>query len=210
MTVVGGRSSRWQCRDNRVHGSHAPRYQACSGFSVIEVIVVVVLLTVIAGVMAPRLSAFMGRQVRADAQAAGDLLSVAARRDVLTSQQIAVEFDAKTSRLRLMTLRIDADGGGEWVEDSLAPPVRFNEAVLEAMSVDGVAMDPTAWRVEFPQGSRRPSLDLKLAAPKGSERWRVALPTGAAQAIVRSGEDPIAVVDGTIDLDDAGQGTSTW
>ena len=166
---------------------------------------VVVILVVLAGAIGPRLAAMGGREVRASALSVGDLVSVAARRDALTSQRVALEYDGERSRFVLMT--VDAASPGVWREDKLMPPLDLGDTRLEA-SVDGVGLDAKGWRVEFPQGSRRPALQILLSDAKNKEHWRVELPSSAAHAAVSAGNS-LGMSDQAVDLD-AGGGTSPW
>jgi hypothetical protein len=176
------------------------------------VIVVVVILVVLAAAIGPRLAAMGGREVRASALAVGDLVSVAARRDALTSQRVALEFDANTSRLVLMTMEGPGNGAppaaADWREDRLMPRVDLGGTKLEALA-DGVSLGAKGWRVEFPQGSRRPSLEFLLSDAKGKEHWRVDLPSSAAHAAVSPG-NALGMSDQSVDLDASGGGTTPW
>ena len=178
-------------------------------FTIIEVIVVAIILAVLAAAVAPRLVAMGGREVRASALAVGDLVSVAARRDTLTSQRVALEFDANNDSLVLMTMQAADDSGAvSWRPDKLMPGVVLGGTVMQA-SADGVALDAKGWRVEFPQGSRRPSLEIVLSDAKNKEHWRVNLPSIASHAAVSAGNAQGAS-DQSIDLDATGGGTSPW
>jgi prepilin-type N-terminal cleavage/methylation domain-containing protein len=187
-------------------GRHNPR----AAFTLIELIVVVVVLVVLAAAVAPRLAAMGGRETRASALAVGDVVSTAARRDALTSQRVAVSFDADRRRVALATLVADADGAvGQWREDRLIPAVDLGDTRLVDALADGVPLDSRGWRVEFPQGGRRPMLQLVLGDPNGKEFWRVELPSTAAHATVAPG-NALGMSDQSIDLDAIGQGTTPW
>jgi len=182
-------------------------------FTIVELIVVVVILAVLAAAIGPRLAAMGGREVRASAMEVGDLVSVAARRDALTSQRVAIEFEGDKSRLVLMTMDVAPSGGGspvaEWREDKLIPPVLLGNTKITDASTDGVALDARGWRVEFPQGGLRPALALILSDPKGKEHWRVELPSSAAHAAISPG-NALGMSDQAVDLDAGGGGTSPW
>jgi prepilin-type N-terminal cleavage/methylation domain-containing protein len=182
-------------------------------FTLIEVLVVVVILVVLAGALVPRLASMGGREVRASAVAVGDLVSVAARRDALTSQRVALQFDADSGSLALMTMQTSSRDTGapmtpEWHQDRLMPRVQLGDTIMQA-STDGVALDAKGWRVEFPQGGRRPALAIVLSDGAGKEHWRVDLPSIAAHAVVSSGNAQ-GMSDQTVDLDATGGGTAPW
>jgi hypothetical protein len=75
---------------------------------------------------------------------------------------------------------------------------------------DNVPLDLKHWRIEFPQGSRRPALELVLSDTGNKEHWRVQLPSGGAQAAVEPGDASRGMTDQSIDLDATGGGTSPW
>src|SRR5258706_8186962 len=106
----------------------------------VELIVVVVILVILAAAVGPRLAAMGGREVRASAMEVGDLISVAARRDALTSQRVAIEFEGDKSRLVLMTMDVAPSQGGsplaEWREDKLIPPVLLGSTKITDASTD--------------------------------------------------------------------------
>jgi prepilin-type N-terminal cleavage/methylation domain-containing protein len=183
-----------------------------TAFTIVEVIVVVVILVILAAAVGPRLAAMGGREVRASAMEVGELVSVAARRDALTSQRVAIEFEGDKGRLVLMTVDAAPAGGGavaQWREDRLIPPVMLGKTKIADALMDGVSLDARGWRVEFPQGGRRPALELILSDAKGKEHWRVELPSSAAQAAIAPG-NALGMSDQAIDLDASGGGTSPW
>ncbi|MFA6043993.1 MAG: type II secretion system protein, partial [Phycisphaerales bacterium] len=67
----------------------------------VELIVVVVMLGVLAGLVGPRLLGWTHRHTEAAALKLADLLSAASRRDTLSSQRVAVDYDAKRGTARM-------------------------------------------------------------------------------------------------------------
>ncbi len=49
----------------------------------------------------------------------------------------------------------------EWRQDKLMSRVQLGDTIMQA-TTDGVALDAKGWRVEFPQGGRRPALQILL------------------------------------------------
>ncbi|MCC6951521.1 MAG: prepilin-type N-terminal cleavage/methylation domain-containing protein [Phycisphaerales bacterium] len=187
-----------------------------SAFSMVEMVVVVVILGVLAMAVVPRMISTRGREVQASALRLADLLTIAARRDSLLSQRIAVEFDARDGRLRLVTLVVPEPESGAaavWKPDALAPAADIGNArVLEAWA-DGSSLDPRQWRVELPQNQMRPAIAMVLADAGGQNLWRVDLAPRATRAVVTAGQTPAREgVEGSefIDLDANGQGVTPW
>jgi type II secretory pathway pseudopilin PulG len=176
----------------------------------IEVIVVVVIIAVLAGVMVPRVVSSSGREARRSAEATAEVLSAAARRDSISSQRVAIDFDADLSTLRLVKLGTNARGEEAWVDDPLAPRAEMGSAVMTSASMDAVALDAASrFRVEFPVMGRRPDLTLVIEDSRRREVYRVVLSSSAVRArVIMPGQslDASAVVD----LDAMGKGEQAW
>lgn len=182
----------------------------------IEMVVVVVILGVLAMAVVPRMVSTRGREVQATAQRLADLLTIAARRDSLLSQRIAVEYDSRDGQLRLMRLLVpqpESGGPAVWQPDALAPAADIGNArVLEAW-MDGSSLDPKQWRVELPQNQMRPAIAMVLADAGGRNLWRVDLAPRATRAVVTAGQQVARDgVEGSefVDLDAGGQGVTPW
>lgn len=184
----------------------------------IEVIVVVVILGVLMLAVVPRLRSGRDREVEAAAERVADLLSAAARRDALTSQRLALEYDKKTGVIRLMTMgsaedEVAAPSLHTWRQDPVTPTVSVGDVVLKEAQTDGVPLDPSSWRVEFPQNTLRPALTIILTDEQGDNPYRVDLPSRGTRAMTTPGLTlPPGSVEGagTIDLDQTGKGNVTW
>lgn len=186
--------------------SPVPAPPRSRGFSIVEIIVVLVILSVLAAAVVPRLAAMSGRQARADAEAVAELLSIAARRDELTSQRVALDFDAERGSLRLLTRRADA---ADWRPDPLAPDAQLRGSFLESVESEGVDLDPDRWRIEFQQSGRRPPVTLVVTDDRKRDSWRVTLPVGASRAALAPAASRLAP-DGSIDLDAVGRSEEPW
>jgi Tfp pilus assembly protein FimT len=177
----------------------------------VELIVVTVILVVLAGAMLPRLGSGDSRRVRLVAESMADLLSIAARRDALTSQRVCLDFDQQTEGARLLVYVVKEDGVAEWREDILSSRVGTHGAVVQSAFVNGIELDNRTFRIEFTPSDRRPVVALTLADASGRYPWRVELNANGAQAVARP-FDPAAppATDGTIDLDATGMEDSPW
>lgn len=187
-------------------------------FSMIEVIVVVVILGVLMLAVVPRLRSGRDREVEAAAERVADLLSAAARRDALTSQRLALEYDKRTGVIRLMTMgsaedEVAAPSLHIWRQDPVTPTVSLVDVLLKEAQTDGVPLDASNWRVEFPQNTLRPALTIILTDEQGDNPYRVDLPARGTRASTAPGLTlPPGSVEGagTIDLDQSGKGNVTW
>lgn len=180
------------------------------GFTLIELIVVVVLLGIVAGMVVPRLFATRGREVEGAARRAAGLLSAAGQRDALTNQRIAVQYHGGTLRLAVFASVGDA-GTAQWQFDPLISEADLEPARLVEATADGVRLEGASWRLEFPQNKPRPTISLLLADADDLYRWRVEMSGRESRATVAPegrGDRPGA---GTvIDLDDLGRGEAAW
>jgi prepilin-type N-terminal cleavage/methylation domain-containing protein len=176
-----------------------------AGFTIVEMVVVIVILGVLAVAVGPRVRAFFGRETRGRAEAVSEVLSAAARRDALTSQRVGVEYDAESGRMRVMVF-----GEQGWREDRLSAQAIVAPARVERVQVDTSLLDPERWRVEFPRNEPRPPLRVVISDTGGKETYTVLLPGRAQRAIVARTGEAVEESDEVIDLDAIGRGDQAW
>lgn len=184
---------------------------ARAGFSLIEVIVATVIIAILAAVIAPRFSNVASRRALASVTEFAELVSAAAVRDGITGQAVAMEFDATTGRLALLTPTPDdaRRAQGAWRSDPLSRPVELDGVSVEAATLDREELDPSHFRVEFPRTEARARFVVVLRQEAGDSRWAVVLsPTGTRALVVAPQE--ASRDDDVIDLDATGQGGGVW
>lgn len=174
----------------------------------IELIVVVILLGVLVGLSTPRLLGWTRRETEAAGLRLGELLSAAARRDLLGSQRVEVDFDAGRGSARMQVLVVQ-DGQTFWRGETLVPEVALGGVTIASVTADGVTLDPSSWRVEFSGGRARPAIGVVLVGDKGKETYRVDLPARGTRAIVTAGDEPPEGI-APEDLDAEGKGETAW
>ena len=188
-------------------------YDRAHAFTLVEVVVVVVVLSVLAGVIVPRIVSKNRSQTKMTLNAVRTLLSAAAQRDALTSQAVAIRFDAESAMLSVLTPSEDderrrGDDLWPWRVDPLILPVRLDGLTLQRAAADSLELDDDQWILELARGERRPDLTLECLDDRGRS-WVVFLPSGSSVAKVWSGES--AEADRmTIDLDEEGRGQQEW
>ncbi len=188
-------------------------------FTFVELVVVIVIVSIVAGLVIPRITSWKSRQGELSVYAVADLLSAAAKRDVYSTQPAAVEFDAKGG-LRLMALQVtnaaSFDPGAEvWVQDPLTPAANLAGVHLLAGAAGPQELDPKKFRVEFPgaggaQG--RPGVALLFGDDEG-QRWLVKLPPMGtrAEVVPNAAAKGLPTIDAdAIDLDATGMRDEAW
>jgi prepilin-type N-terminal cleavage/methylation domain-containing protein len=186
------------------------------GFTLIELIVVVVVLAVLAGLTIPRVMGTGDRKGRTEAEAAASLLTQAARRQMLTTSRVALEYDAASPALRIVTLKpsdiASFDGRDRvWIEDPLLPRVALESLEMVAATSSTAALDPKRFHAELSEGTGRVALSLILRDRLAGTEWSIRLPPTSDRALLAQGrpQNPLADPD-TMDLDDTGRRDSPW
>lgn len=182
------------------------------GFSLIELVVVLVILAVVLGVAAPRLATISGGKTRAAAQQTAVLLSAVARREQLSSQPIAIDFDGVTGRLAAHSKRSTAAGSmSDWAPDPLIAPVDLSECPPTAVNIGDDAVDPSRFRIDLRLNFPRPTIRIAVQGSDAASPLTVVLPAGRLTAGVAGPNDDLnAHTDVAIDLDAAGKGDDAW
>lgn len=181
-----------------------------SGFTLVEVIVVVIILGLAAGLIVPRIAGSDLRRAEAEARAAAALVSVGAHRSALPGARLALEYDAEQSTLRLV--RLDPGPPPGWRAEPLTREVALSASRLSGAFADAAALDDRGWRIELAGAVRRPTLELIIESRTGARQsriWRIGLRPYASAADLVAGGGPDAWP-GAIDLDAVGRGEERW
>ncbi|CAN5813808.1 hypothetical protein BH11PLA1_BH11PLA1_17010 [soil metagenome] len=182
-----------------------------AGFTMVEIIVVVILIGIMATLALPRMLGTRDRAADAEAEIVRGLITTLAQRSGPGSQSVALEYDAGAGTLRLMV-----DHGAEqsagltpvskntWDTMPLVRPVVLTATALQALVVDGKAQTFAAGtgagsgggvvRIEAIRGRARPSLSIVLARESTARAagassgpgYQIDLLPGAAAAQLRS------------------------
>jgi prepilin-type N-terminal cleavage/methylation domain-containing protein len=198
-------------------------------FTLIEVIVVIILLGVLAGVLLPRLGLNTSRAARTEAMALRDMLTVAAERDALAGASVALEYDAKEERFNLLTLRQVDDRDAvtaQWRPDPLVTPVQMSLLAVRSAEADAKPLDiRRGFILDMAgdglagggMGGIRPSITIVLvpramsndARGVSASQWRIELAPESGAAVATSGDHPASPTR-VIDLDATGRSEDPW
>lgn len=221
-------------RRNRRGGRRLVRSRPA--FTLVEMIVVIIILGVMAGVALPRLFGNDSRRVEVEVQAVQRLLTIAAERGSFIPEPVAVDFDGASSTFRLMVQRRGAafappragaggstarPGAREWTADALVQPVELSGTIVTNAWTDGRPLPARGWRVVFTPTQPRPALAIQMRSRSGgadssgrAEAWQVTLGTDEPSAsrawLAGSGAGAPLVATRAIDLDAAGKGEKPW
>lgn len=205
-----------QLRDRRIPS----RETVLRAFTMVELIVVVVVMTVIAAAIIPRFAGNEARAAEQEARNVKEFFSSVGTRAALTSQALQIEYSSANRQFVMKTARAVKDPADfaserEWLADPLLAPVKLEHVNVKMISSDGLPGDVGAFLVELPVGRPRPALVVILTQAKEGElgAWRVELPSEGVQALVRK-TDPLDAglpTPGTSeDLDASGMGDNPW
>lgn len=211
------------------HAGPGPR-----GFTMVEMIVVVVLLAIFAGLIAPRVLNTTERQAEAESRQAQRLLTILAEREAVSAEPQAIEYDQRDGQLRLLVRRTvtgaAADAQPDWRVDPGVPPLTFVRSHLADAFADGRSLPRGRWRLVV-SGSGgggggdqpRPGISLVIRAgqptsgaiaPADEPAWVVALGSDAPAAswgsVKTQPPAAIAAMPRAVDLDASGKGDKPW
>ena len=166
--------------DQRLNPGRESRVRAA--FTLIEIIVVMILLVVAAGLIAPRLAGQPARQARTEAEGVAGLLSTLA--DQLAGSASAggdvavLQYDGSSRTLslarRVAPSATTPGRRGDWTYEPLrlVPPVTLEQTVIAQVVLDGRIISGTPgkdWRIAISAADARPNLNLVLAQRRAGE-----------------------------------------
>lgn len=197
-------------------------------FTLVEMIVVIVLIGILAGMVVPRTLSTADRRFDAEARGVERLLTIAGERVGVAGEPVALEFETLSeseSRLSLAVLRdrTGQAGGAEWRPDPLVEPAVLVASRVGEARAGGVALPQARWRLVLSPADPRQDITLRLVTrgaggvglASGTEyATEVLLPASGVRAMrAVPGRAGAAVGVGAgvpIDLDEIGKGTKPW
>ena len=183
------------------------------GFSLVEVIIVIVILSLFAGLIIPRVAGISRGTNQLTVMQAEDLLAAFAYRDSIASGKTALEFNGD-SRLLMLMSNVSESSGAEsntWSVDTLAPAVYLPESIEISAFRDGSLLPNSGWWIESSSDGTRPKVELNL---EGTELdSSITLPRWSQSPYTTDRiQDSFSrvVLPEEIDLDSSGQERIRW
>ncbi len=200
------------------HTPPHPESGGTRGFTMIELVVVVLLIAVIGGLMVPRLVGNARRRASAECEDIARLFSVAASRSALSGQSVLISYDGRSHVISAYVLREVVERGEvrqQWSSDLMLQPVRLESLAFRRGMADSQALSSSGWEVAFPTGEPRPLAWLAFSANADAESsgWQVELLPEETGASKRSMQQPSRASEAGLyrkDLDAIGQGERAW
>lgn len=180
------------------------------GFSLIEVVIVCVMLTIVAATVVPRLIVVQRQREQKAALEVEDLLRMFAFRNAAGTQQIGLYYDRGAGEVSLWIKDLnpeDPTGPRIWQQDRLSNPVELPEGMeITSASADGEEMLDDTWNITTHPDGSRPRITLML---EGREEQAELVLEPYATVPARVGEPGVFVRE-AIDLDREGRGFDRW
>lgn len=191
-----------------------------TAFTLIELVATIIVLGIAMGLIAPRLVSTASRRAEAEARAIASMLSVVAQRDALGGDRLAIEYDRKTSEIRLMALRTRGDDAwwsqAAWIPDPFVRPIALDTIELDEARFDGRPADPAGWRWTIISAEPRGLVECIVRTRDGvspARGWVISLLPHATEARmlpIGASTDLAADALHSVDLDAEGEGDRPW
>jgi len=194
----------------RVHASQHPQPDH-RGFTLLEMIVVVIVLSVLASMAIPRLSGTRFREYELKVEQTADLMVMFAHRLSTSTKATGLQYDAPNRKLFLLALQKDIESGESyWMDDPLSAPVTFPlwmEEDAVTILTDGDFADTSQWPLTTMPGENRPIIEISIEWEDHASLIMLASHAMAPSIwIDGDGTEPLT----PIDLDAAGQSREEW
>jgi prepilin-type N-terminal cleavage/methylation domain-containing protein len=191
------------------------RTGARSGFTLLEVLVVVILIALLASLTVPRLTGTSRRVFELTVEQASDMLTMFAQRESLGSHPIGLRYDSARNELQLVTLQGDPEARDEqpvWEVDRFVRPIELPEIIdpqTLTLTVDGEFIDITDYPFAHMPGDLRPTIELSFASHDGDLHASLVLARHDLRP-ERLGRGDALAKRMPIDLDAAGRSREDW
>ena len=169
-----------------------------SGFTLIEMIIVVILITLIVSITAPRLTSTKKKQFEQTVSEISDLMLLYAHREMTSRYPVGIKHDLSRNELLVQVYRPDEESDEEnppprWQSDPLSPSVQLPGFIDKASGVlfleQGEAIDITERPVMSTPGQTRLHLQVDIESVDGYVAQLVLLPHSMAPLRIKDDFD---------------------
>ena len=141
------------------------------GFTLLELLVVLVILALLSSMIVPRFAGTERRALQLASDQLADLLTMYAHRATLGQKPVGVGYDPDRRAIMLLVIDIDddrPDQPADWQVDRLVTPVKLPSTVdlLDARA-DGEPVDMALWPIANRPGKDRPTIEITLVGRDG-------------------------------------------
>lgn len=170
------------------------RTGSCPAFTLIEVIIVIVMLAVLAGIVVPRMAGSDRRLADAQAQGVGALLSIVGWRAAVAPEPMELQYDPVSNSLRLLVYRVgpgSADSSSaaptkSWRPDPIVAPVILDRLSVQEAWYGQSQAERSSFRANT-WTSGGASTRAGAASASSSPAWSITIPADRQR-------EPIALV----------------
>ena len=184
-----------------------------NGFTLLEIIVVVLVIAIFGAMIIPRMAGSQKRKFRAVVEQVADMMTMYAQREQLQQQPVGLRYDREAHQLILEVQDRDANATvviAVWTPDTFARPISLPEWVtLLDVLADGESVSIDEWPLATTPSQPRPTISIIL---EGTDDLNATV-TLASHAIVpvhtgMPGATPKSFE--PVDLDGAGRAREEW
>ena len=182
------------------------------GFTIIEVVIVVLILAVLASVVIPRLGGVGRRTEKLSVDRVSDLLAAFSYRDSLSSGSSAIEYNATDHSLTLLILRKNPEKPDEseiWMRDILAPVTNLSRTIELNTFEDGERLLNGDWSLLTNMDGTRPKIEMELLG-ENVHATVMLDPWAQTPTVVDENSGTRITLSDAIDLDAVGQDKDPW
>jgi len=186
------------------------------GFTLIEMIVVIIVLSIVMAIALPRLTSSGNREFDQAADEVANLLMMFAQRDSLSPRPVGLYYSESIGQVLIMVNDIDErypDRPAEWYPDPTVPPVKLPD-IVDPSSVlvfaDDELVDIRQWPLSHTPGQPRPTIEIQFASEGRDLITSLYLPHYALAPRRSDDDGDMMTLRYPIDLDQAGRSREEW
>ena len=188
------------------------RLPSARGFTLLEMIVVIVVLAILATLIGPRMTGNQRREFRVAVDKVGDLLTMYGQRQNLGQKIVGIQQRREDNSIMLIEIdAADTSGFSNWRIDPYVKPVRLPVFMTDSdveFYVDGDPYDCADWPLSSEPGQERPTIEIQMRGPDDFASL-VLQPHGVAPIVI-NGENSSGISRVPVDLDAEGRSREDW